>query len=655
MCGLLVITLAVPHIAYGEEKKMSLEDKISYASNLLGQVMNAQYDNAVKEIKKEIAAGGHDYTYSMESFLDMGNPFREMDFIGLLATYSAIKSRLKETDNNKEFSLKSIEYISYKSEVVEYGENEPYKIEEYTAVDEEGGLYERTGYRYSTEEEDIPVFDEIKDGVYKLTGTKHMVPEKTGGTYLEITMKAFEVDDLFEIAGIEKDKDIEEDIKRRRNILETAGDNDAIRAGMVMKLPDGLIDMDSWNRDFLDKIGYTDDDTPIRIDGEKVAAIASLLEGQVPYEWGGKSRMPGYDTSWWTYDYSTGLQKGLDCSGFVQWTYRTAGFPEEVTRTLLSTHIMDRGYEAIDRKDIRPGDIGLNMTRKIGHCGIYAGNGKWWHCSSSSGTVTLEDGSNLGFHKVIRPVDLDEEYIYRKIRTVNYGEQVEEVEDDEREAKREVMADVAGPDTQQGTKEDIQKSTEETAKEDVKENVKKDAKEDNTEQEQTTVPPSVEDEQDEKEKEKTDPDVKSAEEKPPEQAEPPSSEVISIPVTANVQTTDSDVMLLAQLMHHEALNQGPNGWIAVGEVVVNRVKSPLFPNDIRQVILQKGQFTNSSSLSSINPSEEMIKAAKGVLEGRLSVLGNTNVLYFRNAGGKTGNWGKHVIYTKLGQHTFYLQ
>jgi N-acetylmuramoyl-L-alanine amidase len=84
-------------------------------------------------------------------------------------------------------------------------------------------------------------------------------------------------------------------------------------------------------------------------------------------------------------------------------------------------------------------------------------------------------------------------------------------------------------------------------------------------------------------------------------------QVLLIPGSNNVQTstaassnsvipyTESDLDLLARLIHAEAQGQSYKAQAAVGAVVVNRVQSSAWPNTIREVIYQKSggyyQFT----------------------------------------------------------------
>lgn len=60
---------------------------------------------------------------------------------------------------------------------------------------------------------------------------------------------------------------------------------------------------------------------------------------------------------------------------------------------------------------------------------------------------------------------------------------------------------------------------------------------------------------------------------------------------ANVEANYSDLQLLAALIWCEAGNQTYEGQLAVGAVVMNRVKHPAYPNTISGVIYAPGQFT----------------------------------------------------------------
>lgn len=57
--------------------------------------------------------------------------------------------------------------------------------------------------------------------------------------------------------------------------------------------------------------------------------------------------------------------------------------------------------------------------------------------------------------------------------------------------------------------------------------------------------------------------------------------------------------------------------MAVGEVVLNRVASPEFPNTLREVVYQRGQYTvvNTARFSTLVPRRECVEVAARLLQG----------------------------------------
>ncbi len=114
-------------------------------------------------------------------------------------------------------------------------------------------------------------------------------------------------------------------------------------------------------------------------------------------------------------------------------------------------------------------------------------------------------------------------------------------------------------------------------------------------------------------------------------------------------TTDADTkMLLAALIHCEARGESYEGQLAVGAVVMNRVRSAAYPNSIHGVIYASGQFTPAMNgkvnavyeSGKINPS--CIMAAEEALSG-VSNVGD--LTHFRRNNGREGIViGNHVFY-----------
>lgn len=117
--------------------------------------------------------------------------------------------------------------------------------------------------------------------------------------------------------------------------------------------------------------------------------------------------------------------------------------------------------------------------------------------------------------------------------------------------------------------------------------------------------------------------------------------------------TDDEVYLTAQLVHNEAVGEGLNGWAAVAEIVLNRVNSEHFADTIEGVIFEDGQFSHSDRIRTREPSEEMIATVREVLSGNMKVFDSGDVLFFRNAGGSTEDWGSHKYIETINSHQFY--
>lgn len=114
-------------------------------------------------------------------------------------------------------------------------------------------------------------------------------------------------------------------------------------------------------------------------------------------------------------------------------------------------------------------------------------------------------------------------------------------------------------------------------------------------------------------------------------------------------TTDADTTkLLAALIQCEAGNQSYEGQVAVGAVVMNRVRSGAYPDSIHGVIYASGQFTPAMNgkvnavYESGNISESCLRAAQDALDGTSNVGDAT---HFRRNNGREGIViGNHVFY-----------
>lgn len=114
-------------------------------------------------------------------------------------------------------------------------------------------------------------------------------------------------------------------------------------------------------------------------------------------------------------------------------------------------------------------------------------------------------------------------------------------------------------------------------------------------------------------------------------------------------TTDADTkLLLAALIHCEAGGESYEGQLAVGAVVMNRVRSSAYPDTVHGVIYASGQFTPALNgkvnrvLESGKIYPSCIQAAEEVLSG-VSNVGD--LTHFRRNNGREGLViGNHVFY-----------
>lgn len=123
----------------------------------------------------------------------------------------------------------------------------------------------------------------------------------------------------------------------------------------------------------------------------------------------------------------------------------------------------------------------------------------------------------------------------------------------------------------------------------------------------------------------------------------------------NKNVSYEDVVLLARLIHAEARGESFTGKVAVGAVILNRIKSPEFPYTIKDVIMEKNrhvyQFTPVADGSiNLEPDEVSVQAALQALKGDDPTNG---ALFFYNPVASTDKWILTLpVLTKIGNHVF---
>ena len=131
-----------------------------------------------------------------------------------------------------------------------------------------------------------------------------------------------------------------------------------------------------------------------------------------------------------------------------------------------------------------------------------------------------------------------------------------------------------------------------------------------------------------------------------EEAARKAKEQAAAAAAANQAVIDSatDVSLVAAIIQIEAGNEPYEGQVAVGAVVMNRVRSGAYANSVSGVIFARGQFATSrmSSVLVKGPKASCVQAAQEAIAGSDPTGGLT---HFRRAGSKEGLIiGNHVFY-----------
>lgn len=124
-------------------------------------------------------------------------------------------------------------------------------------------------------------------------------------------------------------------------------------------------------------------------------------------------------------------------------------------------------------------------------------------------------------------------------------------------------------------------------------------------------------------------------------------------VYAATSTSASNLQLIARAINGEARGEPYEGQVAVGAVILNRVKDSKFPNTVAGVIYQKGAFTAVSDGQINQPIAEgstVLKAAQDALNGWDPTGG---AIYYFNPATATNKWiwSRPLIKT-IGKHRF---
>ena len=115
--------------------------------------------------------------------------------------------------------------------------------------------------------------------------------------------------------------------------------------------------------------------------------------------------------------------------------------------------------------------------------------------------------------------------------------------------------------------------------------------------------------------------------------------------------SSSDIYLLAKIIAAEARGESYTGQVAVGAVVLNRVRHSSFPDSISGVVYQAGAFSAvRDSNWNIAPDDTAKKAARDAINGWDPTGG---AIYYYNPAKTSNQWIRsRPVVTTIGRHVF---
>ncbi len=121
--------------------------------------------------------------------------------------------------------------------------------------------------------------------------------------------------------------------------------------------------------------------------------------------------------------------------------------------------------------------------------------------------------------------------------------------------------------------------------------------------------------------------------------------------SGSTSSNSSNVNLIARAIYGEARGEPYTGKVAIGAVILNRVKHSSFPNSISGVIYQRGAFDAvSDGQINLTPDSSAIKAAQDAINGWDPSYG---AIYYFNPATATNKWiWSRPLTVVIGKHRF---
>lgn len=119
----------------------------------------------------------------------------------------------------------------------------------------------------------------------------------------------------------------------------------------------------------------------------------------------------------------------------------------------------------------------------------------------------------------------------------------------------------------------------------------------------------------------------------------------------NLGLTQNDIYLMAAAVYAEARGEPYEGQVAVAAVILNRLRSPDFPDTVAGIIYQPGAFTSvTDGQISLQPDETAFRAVMDAINGWDPTDG---CLFYFNPATATSSWiWSRPQYKRIGKHIF---
>lgn len=133
--------------------------------------------------------------------------------------------------------------------------------------------------------------------------------------------------------------------------------------------------------------------------------------------------------------------------------------------------------------------------------------------------------------------------------------------------------------------------------------------------------------------------------------------LLSAPAYADECSPEEAIRILALTMYHEARGEEPDGMQMVGEVVLNRVESVNYPNNVCSVVYARSQFYSIAHFN--DPIEEPAEferamiLAEDLMHSEISYFNNGATYFLTEEELERETWAhKLEIVGKIGDHIF---